>query len=148
MTRHMTRHLVSHVVGMAGKNLASEEDQDTLYRLIFIGGPFDGHEADWQVLPEACVKLYSAEAAKRATKSGLTTAPRGVLYELKSSKLCSPGPAPFVLLRYTYRETRELPSRSAWNRCLLWVRMLWSDPRSPVDRTRDQSRRSSVHVQD
>jgi hypothetical protein len=120
---------------LAGQRFASEDGQDALYRLVFIGGLFDGHEAYWDVLPEPCVKLYSAEAAGRAAKNG--TAPRGALYESASSRLCSHGPAPFVVLRYTYRETRELPSRSAWNRCLLWIGI---SPQVAATQSRSSSR--------
>jgi hypothetical protein len=53
--------------------------QPALYRLVFVGGLFDGHEAYWHVLPEPCVKLYSAQASRHAIESSSTDVPRALV---------------------------------------------------------------------
>jgi hypothetical protein len=134
------RHLASHLTRMAREAPASDDDQDTLYHLEFVGGPFDGHEASWRVLPAPCLKLYSGAAAEHAMETRSATAPRGVRYQLESTELCPAKPEPYVILRYAHcgLSIGPLRSRSPWNRCLLWVRRLWSGAKSqPAARTRN-----------
>ena len=127
---------------------AAESHQNSLYRLGFVGGPFDGHEAQSDDLPEAYLLLPLGPAANSSHASpGI--APRVARYKLASARLVMSCHVPIVLCRCEYcGTTTDSPSRRslAWSRCLDALSR-WFKTR-PSAWNGSPSRRSSIHVQD
>ena len=92
---------------------------DSLYRLVFVGGPFDGHEAQSAFLPDEFFQLGSGVATRNREAQPPGT-PRLVQYRLTKSKLAMCSHEPIVLCRFEYCGTvpSSLPNRRWWRRCL------------------------------
>ena len=94
------------------KSVAADSIQplpDSLYRLVFIGGPFDGHEAQSDVLPDQCVALRSDGADDEAAKKVAT--PLLARYRLQRATLVMQSHEPVVWYRYCYCGTEVSRSR-------------------------------------
>ena len=100
---------------IAKSTSANVGEQNSLYRLTFVGGPFDGHEAHSDVLPDTYFQLRSGPAGC-STKAGPEVAPRVARYKLESVRLIVSWNAPIALCRFEYRGTVTVsPScRSPW----------------------------------
>ena len=68
----MTMRLPTDSVAIS---LATAGTSDALYRVAFVGGPFDGHMARWGTLPRMCLDLASGPA-DCGTRVGSTTVRR------------------------------------------------------------------------
>ncbi len=94
--------------------------QDSLYRLVFVGGPFDGHETQSALLPDEYFQLRPGPAPCK-TETGLATTSRLAQYRLVKSKLVICSQDPVVLCRFEYcGPTLVNASKTAWwRRCLI-----------------------------
>ena len=133
---------------VAKLNSATAAEPSKLYRLAFVGGPFDGHEAQTDVLPDTYFQLQSGPTGC-STKAGPEVTPRVARYKLASVRLVIVWHAPIALCRFEYCGTEMAsPSRrSSWWRCRVDNFWRWVEAwRSNC--TGHDSRRRSVHVQD
>jgi hypothetical protein len=80
---------------------ATGSEQSKLHRLAFVGGPFDGHEAASDVLPDRYFQLRSGPAGC-GTVAGPKVTPRVARYKLASVRLVMVWQAPVALCRFEY----------------------------------------------
>ena len=101
---------------------------DSLYQLVFLGGPFDGGTVHACNLPERFVELLAGPATGCGTRTGSRIVPRAARYQLRSTHLRMVGRQPVVTCRYEYRGTvvATAPARPTWMRGLALLRCLWS----------------------
>ena len=122
--------------------------QHSLYRLTFVGGPFDGHATQSGGLPSQYIELRSVPV-RRGTKSAAASTPLLARYKLTTMRLVMSWRSPIVQCRLEYCGTTPGNSSQTlpwWQRGLakFWR---WFEPRPSVSNAHI-SRRSSVHVQD
>ena len=114
---------------------------DSLYRLVFIGGPFDGHEAQSDVLPDQCVALRSDGADGEAAEKAAT--PLLARYRLQRATLVMQSHEPVVWYRYHYCGTevgRSRPIVGLARRLASWLRFCGrTRRRDPTARAGDGS---------
>ncbi len=127
----MTMRLPTDSVAIS---LATAGTSDALYRVAFVGGPFDGHMARWGTLPRMCLDLASGPA-DCGTRVGSTTVRRAARYRWTSTRLVSLKGAPVVIMRYEYHGTARqdaAPRAPLWRRSLAALRRWWMTIECPV----------------
>jgi hypothetical protein len=92
---------------------------DALYRLVFVGGPFDGHETQSAFLPDEYFRLRSPMTA-RDRETGPPHATRLAQYRLTKSNLVMCSQEPVLLYRFDFcgMVAGNLSKASWWRRCL------------------------------
>ena len=104
-----------------------------LYRLLFVGGPFDGFETHSDALPERNIALPSGPS-HCATKTGDTLIPRLAAYQLSRVEIDLTRSAPVALCRFVYCKTmtgHPVSKRGTIFRwCKRWLKALgrWAEP--------------------
>jgi hypothetical protein len=78
---------------------------DTLYQLVFVGGPFGGRVETSQAFPAPRVKLCSGTVEECGTQAGAATTDRRAQYRLMSTRVRLTQPSLIVECRYKYRGT-------------------------------------------
>ena len=109
---------------------ATGNDQNSLYRLTFVGGPFDGHEAQSDDLPDTYLQLQS-DPTRCNSKAGPAVMPRVARYKLASVRLAMSDHVPVIRCRFEYCGNVAISSS---RRSLYWRRPLaalcrWFKPR-------------------
>jgi hypothetical protein len=117
-----------------------------LYRLLFVGGPFDGAEVPAATLPGNRLELASGPAGC-GTRLGCNVTPRVARYRMQNLRLDTIDQVPVVSCRLEYCGTaaaHSAPASRWWTRYFdaLWQ---WLEPR-PRQIFLRNTKRSIAHV--
>jgi hypothetical protein len=137
-----------HIDSVA-RSLVSDK-QDTLYQLFFVGGPFDGHVARSDTLPEASLVLASGPA-DCGSRVGSVIVRRLARYCWTSTRLLTGTESPVVMFRFEYRGTASNYPASIqplWRRTMAALRRWWTRVECPVGPiAMNHLKRKVTHVQ-
>jgi hypothetical protein len=117
-------HVTTRPIDQAASAKSKDRQQESLYRVLLVGGPFDGHDEASPLFPTAHIELHSGPTDGCGTRSGTLIIPRVAQYRLTSTRVCLAESAPIVECRYAYQGTAagRSPKVPFWKTCLQWVR--------------------------
>lgn len=96
----------------------------SLYRLSFVGGPWDGHETESAALPAKRLEVSTGPLGCATRHRGYRI-PRRALYELRTVTLVNGAPTPVVQYRFEYCGT-AIAERSLLRRWHQYFDAFWN----------------------